>query len=82
MEGASRTLPTDVREEQVFGKSDTVMYLRNRKNEIRKTSIFGDNINRCVEKFGTESETWLGKTVMLSVQESLDGKKFLIIVPN
>lgn len=73
---------TDAREELRFGKKDFVLYLRNRKNEVRKSSCFGDNLNRLIDKFGTETEGWLGKNVLLSIEEDPTGKKFLIIVPS
>jgi len=72
----------------IFGKIESVQEGANKwgKPEVqlnldiegqkRCVSLFGDNRNECIAKFGTDSEKWVGKSVQIALlTDPRDGKR-------
>lgn len=58
-----------------WGKDEFVLLL-DMDGAKRKISIFGDNRNKLIDKFGSNSDLWIGKFVQISQVERVpDGKK-------
>jgi hypothetical protein len=57
-----------------WGKPEYQIFLRLEDGHIKKSSLFGVNLNALVEKFGTDSTTWNNKGVEIWRIEDLNKK--------
>jgi hypothetical protein len=58
-----------------WGKPEFELHLGMENGNIRQISLFGDNRNNLVDKFGTDSTAWIGKSVQVTQLTDLAGKK-------
>jgi hypothetical protein len=46
-------------------KTEYQMYIKLDSEQIKKTSLRGQNLNNLVDKFGTDSAAWIGKRIQI-----------------
>jgi hypothetical protein len=65
-----------------WGKQDYVLYVRNESNGVIKAmSIFKGNLNRLIEKYGNDTDQWMGKLIQITLTDNLQGKNIKEIKP-
>lgn len=65
-----------------WGKTDYLLYVRNESTgQIKAMSIYKKNLNVLIDKYGTDTELWLGKLIQISSITLDDNKSIREIKP-
>jgi hypothetical protein len=57
-----------------WGKPEYQLFLRLENQQIKKSSLYGSNLNALIEKYGTDSSKWISKGVEIWRIEDLNQK--------
>lgn len=59
--------------------NDLILIITNDKQGLCGMSLWGDNKNKMIDKFGTDTDNWTGKPIFLHVEQSPNGKNYVIL---
>lgn len=70
-----RVVITDITSGQnKWGKPEYQVFIRLESGQIKKSSLFGVNLSKLIEKLGTESSSWIGKGIEVWRIEDINKK--------
>jgi muramoyltetrapeptide carboxypeptidase LdcA involved in peptidoglycan recycling len=70
-----RAVITDITSGQnKWGKPEYQIFIRLENGQIKKSSLFGTNLAKLIEKLGTDSATWISKGVEIWRIEDINKK--------
>ena len=70
----------ELREESRNGKRDYVLYIDAPEGQ-RRVSLWGENLGRCVAKWGKDESKWKGLRVQVLTEEKPGEKRKRFILP-
>jgi len=72
-----------VTQEDNKGKRDLqiVFALDGQLDALVRMSLFGENLNRCISKWGSETDAWIGKRVQILREADVGGKEKKKLLP-